>query len=124
MPNSPAVSHKIVYITSFDPQRIWFSENTNINEFLLVARRGPQKDHTKIVKLAVNPTNEADAIHCAQALNCGETPAHCNILEWPNKYMKKGDWTATQFYSNLLVHTFMVCGQVVPRMMCNTIKRP
>lgn len=99
--------HIEVIVVSFDPHRIYFSENTKISEFLLVARRGQKKAPTKIVKLAVNPSNEADAIRCAESLNHAESPPHCNVSEWPSEHMRRGDWTITQFYSNHLVDTFM-----------------
>ncbi len=101
--------HIETIVVSFDPKRIWFSENTNINELLMVARRDEtdgKKGPTKIVKLAVNPSTEAEAIRYAEALYRKEVPAHCHIQEWPRRYIEKGDWSATQFFSNHLADIF------------------
>ena len=91
-------------VTSHDPRRINFSENTSIHESLLVARRpGPTRAATRFISLARMPrdTNEAsllaDLINRRQPL--GEWGAeHC----WPWQRIRDGDWGAAQFYDGRL----------------------
>lgn len=101
--------HIEVIVVSFDPNRIWFSENTNVNELLLVLKRPKSKKEapTKIVKLAVNPSTEAEAIRYANSIHKKEPINHCTVEEWDQKYMGVGDWSTTQFYSRHIADLFM-----------------
>ena len=66
--------HIETIVTSHDPRRIYFSENTSIGEMLLVCRRwrgDEQKPPTRVVNLYVNPPTPAAAIGVAH-----------DILDW------------------------------------------
>ena len=98
-------------VASFDPERIWFSESTRIGEILMVAKKKsagqrPAKP-TTIAKLALNPSTQAEAIRCAEALNRKDTgipDGHEQL--WDHEYVKRGNWSALLFYSNMLVELF------------------
>lgn len=61
--------HIATVVTSHDPQRIHFSENTNIGEMLVICRRWPDrkgpKPPTRVVNLSRNPVTPAEAISAA-----------------------------------------------------------
>ena len=61
-------------VTSHDPRRIAFSENTGIHECLLVARRWPGDDRppTQFVSLRKVPATPADVLAAADAIVRGE----------------------------------------------------
>ena len=91
-------------VTSHDPRRINFSENTSIHESLLIARRpGPTRAATRFISLTRMPrdTNEAsllaDLINRQQPL--GEWGAEHS---WPSQRIRDGDWGAAQFYDGRL----------------------
>lgn len=99
-------------VVSFDPERIWFSESTRINELLMVAKkkksasRKPSSKPTTIAKLSLNPY-AGRAIRCAEALNrkdAGIPNGHEQL--WDHEYVKRGNWSALLFYSNMLVELF------------------
>ena len=100
--------HLETVITSHDPDRIYFSENTDINESLFVLRRQgrqPAPD-ARFVQLARNPSNPAEAAHLAHALREGP------ILEewgrevyWPRERLLADDWTPVRFLSPFLAQT-------------------
>ena len=100
--------HIETIVTSHDPQRFYFSENTTIGEMLLVCRRwqdvqGP-KPPTRVVNLARNPATPANAIGIATAI-ANDTIAvqgYGTVQEWPANKIAAGDWTAVQFLSPYL----------------------
>ena len=86
-------------IYSHDPKRPWFSENTTIDEMLIVARRPDtthkvrQKPPTKFVCLRRNSQQTTDATALATALREGTLdPAIGTISEWPAERMSVGEW--------------------------------
>ena len=100
--------HIDIIVTSHDPERIYFSENTSIGEMLLVCRRWPgkkkDKPPTRVVNLARNPATPAEAIAVARAIENG-TVANQNygtVQEWPASKIAAGDWSAVQFLSPYL----------------------
>ena len=109
-------------ITSHDPERIYFSENTSIGEMLLVCRRwlpgNGAKPPTKVVNLARNPATPADAIAVAWAIANGTVASqnHGTVHEWPASRIAAGDWGAVQFLSPYLCEEFVALkeGQLYP----------
>lgn len=97
-------------ITSHDPKQISFSENTTIHESLLVARRpnDPRKS-TRFISLARLPVDPHEAILLADLINSSEPlgiwGAEC---DWPEYRVRKGDWTAAQFYDGELAEAVHV----------------
>ena len=98
-------------VTSHDPERIYFSENTNIGEMLLICRRWDSKKTkppTRIINLAVNPETPADAIAVAQAIE-NETAAgqgYGTVQQWPSSRIEAANWGGVQFLSPFLCEKF------------------
>lgn len=87
-------------VTSHDPQRPTFSENTAIHESLLVARRpGTARKPTRFLSLARMPGDAHEAILLADLVNRG-LPINGWGAEhsWPWPRIRAGDWTVAQFY--------------------------
>ena len=103
--------HVETIVTSHDPKRIYFSENTDIGEMLLVCRRwsGSQEDKppTRIVNLAKNPSSPADAVSVATAIRNGTLGDRGTIQEWPSERISVGNWGAVQFLSPYLCERFV-----------------
>ena len=99
-------------VTSHDPERIYFSENTSIGEMLLVCRRWPYdkgpKPTTKVVNLAKNPATPAEAISVSWAIANGtvESQEYGTVQEWPANKIAASDWGAVQFLSPYLCASF------------------
>ena len=91
-------------ITSHDPKRPNFSENTAVHESLLVCRRNRQKTRTdtKFVSLQRMPTSVAEAIAAADAITSGRPDQWGSSLEWPYERMMGGNWTPAQWYDGTL----------------------
>lgn len=89
-------------ISSHDSSRMWFSENTDISEMLVVARRHDAepaaRPPTKFVSLLANPATVAGASALASVLasepNAAEGAA---VMEWPSSNMVAGDWSPVMF---------------------------
>ena len=100
--------HIDIIVTSHDPRRIYFSENTSIGEMLLVCRRWPgkkkDKPPTRVVNLARNPATPAEAVVVARAIDDGTVAArnYGTMQEWPASKIAAGDWRAVQFLSPYL----------------------
>ena len=105
--------HIETIVTSHDPERIYFSENTSIGEMLLVCRRWPAeqgpKPPTRVVNLATNPDTPAEAVSVAWAIADGTITTrrdYCTVQEWPESKMAAGNWGAVQFLSPYLSEKF------------------
>ena len=121
--------HIELIVTSHDPERIYFSENTNIGEMLLVCRRWPlgkgAKPPTKIVNLARNPATPAEAKAVAWAIENGtvESQNYGTMQEYPSTKIATGDWGGVQFLSPYLCSSFSSIkqGQLFPVMTLGNI---
>ena len=106
--------HIETIVTSHDPQRIYFSENTNIGEMLLICRRwlaGKKKPPTQFINLYVNPATPAEAISVAQAIRQGKTESNRGTVQkWPASRIAAGNWGAVQFLSPYLCERFIDLG--------------
>ena len=105
--------HVEYIITSHDPDRIYFSENTNIGEMLLVCRawrsgRG-QKPPTRVVNLARNPSAPADALSVARAIenDTVTSQGYGTVQEVDSSRIEAGDYGAVQFFSPYLCERFL-----------------
>ncbi len=104
--------HVETIVTSHDPERIYFSENTSIGEMLLICRLWPsgkgQKPPTKVVNLAKNPATPAEAMHIAWGITNGtvESQEYGTVQEWPVNRVIAGNWGAVQFLSQHLCEEF------------------
>ena len=104
--------HIETIVTSHDPERIYFSENTSIGEMLLVCRtwpaaRGP-KPPTQVVNLARNPDTPAEALNTAAAIADGAVAhrSYGTVQQWPEQRIAAGNWGAVQFLSPNLTEKF------------------
>lgn len=101
--------HLETVITSHDPTRIFFSENTTINESLFIFRRlnaANQHAPTRFIQLAHNPTTAAEAVLLADGLRKNRlSRKQCQIMHWPRKRVTADDWTPVRFLSPYLSET-------------------
>ncbi len=91
-------------VTSHDPKRINFSENTGIHESLLICRRRNGKVHTaptEFVSLRRMPATAKEALDAADAIAAGNEAWGSRIF-WPAERVQAGDWTPVQWYDGLL----------------------
>ena len=105
--------HIDTIITSHDPTRIYFSENTNIGEMLLVCRRWPEsvdKPATKIVNLYQNPATPAEATSVAQNIVEGKR-IRGTVQFWSRERVEKGNWGAVQFLSPFICQQYLELGK-------------
>ena len=104
--------HVETVVTSHDPERIYFSENTSIGEMLLVCRgwsgEPETKPPTRVVNLARNPATPAEAMSLAWAIADGkvESEGYGTVQAWPADRIASGDWGAVQFLSPYLCARF------------------
>ncbi len=91
-------------ITSHDPRRINFSENTSIHECLLIARRrnGNAPPPTEFVSLRKMPATPEDALAAADAIAEGRSSEWGQSVFWPAERMEAGDWTPVQWFNGTL----------------------
>ena len=103
--------HVDTIVSSHDPDRIFFSENTSIGEILLICRRwkgNEQKPPTRVINLARNPATPLDALDTAtrieQADGQEETlPRDFTVQMVDAERIRNGDWSAVNFLSPFLV---------------------
>ena len=110
--------HVEYIVTSHDPERIYFSENTSIGEMLIVCRQrsisnGEPKPPTQVVNLHRNPATPADAIVTASAIGTGrvESSGYGTLNNVPSREIDAGDWGAVQFLSPYLRRRFVMLRQ-------------
>ncbi len=93
-------------VTSHDPKRISFSENTAIHESLLIARRpdsGSVRQPTRFVSLARMPDDPHEAILLSDLITRSEPLDSWGMeSQWPWPRIREGDWSAAQFYDGEL----------------------
>ena len=87
-------------ITTHDPKRIAFSENTSITESLLICRRRPKDDRppTEFVALRKMPASAEEAIETADAITAGRAGKCGSACLWPAARVQAGNWTPVQWY--------------------------
>ena len=91
-------------VTTHDPQRIAFSENTGIHECLLICRRDQRQDRppTEFVSLRRMPNNAEEAVKAADAISAGRARDWGRVCSWPAERVQTGDWTPVQWYDEEL----------------------
>ena len=106
--------HVETIVSSHDPLRIYFSENTSIGEVLIVCRRwqgdGP-KPPTRVFNLAHNPETPLEALDTASRIvraKEGDSPAtqDFTVQEVDSNRMARGDWAAVNFLSPFLTDAY------------------
>lgn len=99
-------------ISSHDPRRFWFSENTSISEILVIMKRKNRKQKTEnkstqIVNLSINPNTALDASKLANSIRNGQFRPDMKVINWSHKNIESGSWHGVQFFSPLLVDYFL-----------------
>ena len=91
-------------VTTHDPRRINFSENTSIHECLLVCRRLPEatRPPTEFVSLRRMPADAEEALAAADAIASGYPGDWGRAHHWPADRVRAGDWTPVQWYDGTL----------------------
>ncbi len=94
-------------VTTHDPKRIAFSENTGIHECLLVCRRCPpgERPPTQFVSLRRMPDSAGQAIQAAEAVASGAIGDWGRVRTWPEARIRDGDWTPAQWYDGDIAET-------------------
>ena len=114
--------HIDTIVSSHDPSRIFFSENTSIGEVLLVCRRWKdegQKPPTRVVNLARNPATPLEALDTAarigRAVETGTPVSHDFTVQQvgPGR-IARGDWFAVNFLSPFLVNAYRTLSDASP----------
>ena len=114
--------HIDAIVSSHDPARIFFSENTSIGEVLLICRRwkgaGP-KPPTRVVNLARNPATPLEALDTAARIErAGETHgqvSHDFTIQLVDSVpIERGDWFAVNFLSPYLVEAHRILSEAEP----------
>ena len=97
--------HVHTILTCHDPSNINLSQNTNINESIIVLRRHPSSTHpnTRIISLDRLPTDDTDADQLFKNLNECETGSLPDgwgeVSNWPAERIAVGDWTGAVWRS-------------------------
>ena len=114
--------HIDTIVSSHDPARIFFSENTSIGEVLLICRRwkgaGP-KPTTRVVNLARNPATPLEALDTAARIErAGETHGQdfhdFTVQQVDSGRIGRGDWFAVNFLSPFLVEAYRTLSEANP----------
>ena len=104
--------HIDTIVSSHDPERIFFSENTSIGEVLLICRRrsGPgPKPPTRVVNLSLNPATPVEALDLAARLEnaaAGQENRGFTVQQVDAERIERGDWSAINFLSPFLVNAY------------------
>ena len=97
--------HVETVITSHDPRRTYFSENTSITESLMVARRRGDDETpraTRFINIAANPDSSFKALSLAADAERGDF-ANWGTVYWNGaEHMDAGDWLPMLFYNGEL----------------------
>ena len=106
--------HIETVVTSHDPQRPNFSENTAIHESLLICRRrnrpnGNEHDGpTRFIALRSMPSNASEAIALVDAIEAGVPGDLIAVLDQPAHRVRDGDWRPCQFLDPELASAAML----------------
>ena len=104
--------HIETVVTSHDPRRINFSENTAIHESLLICRRRTGTNAcsdrpTRFVALRTMPSTSEEAIEAVEAIRTSDTDKWITVYEQPGTRIREGDWRPCQFLDPVLVSAAM-----------------
>lgn len=98
--------HLETVVVSHDPERMWFSENTNISESLFVLRRLNEVNRgwpTRFVRFIINPGEVSGALTAVNALEAGEVPPNATVYYRSRERVMAGDWLPARFLSEFLI---------------------
>ncbi len=114
--------HVDTIVSSHDPARIFFSENTKIGDVLLVCREWKDaglKPPTQVVNLARNPATPLEALDTvARIERAGETGTSVShdftVQQVDSGRIERGDWFAVNFLSPFLVDAYRTLSEDSP----------
>ena len=114
--------HVETIVSSHDPDRIYFSENTSIGEVLIICRRwsgNEPKPPTRVFNLARNPETPLEALDTADRIQRaaggnGLAVRDFTIQEVDAQRMARGDWYAVNFLSPFLTNAYRVLSEESP----------
>ena len=106
--------HVDTIVSSHDPDRIFFSENTSIGEVLLVCRRWKKdspKPPTRVINLARNPATPVAALDTFNRIERASIANGSNgqdfTVQWVDaERIARGDWSAVNFLSPFLMDAY------------------
>ena len=91
--------HIELVVTSHDPKRPNFSQNTDIHESLLICRRAAKLERPTafiaLNRMPISPDEATDWLHAALQ---HKPHAFHRIYEWPYERIARGDWTPALYY--------------------------
>ena len=102
--------HIHTVLTCHQPKQANLSQNTNINESIIVAKRhNGTKPPTRFInldKLPVDDTQVADLHECLAHCSTGSIAnGWGEVFEWPTKHIEEGDWTPAIWRSPILARS-------------------
>ena len=103
--------HVDTIITSHDPRRPNFSENTSIHESLLICRRRDKSNEgrgTRFIALRTMPKTFDEAIEAVEAIRALDSRKWFTLYEQPESRIREGDWRPCQFLDPELVEAAML----------------
>ena len=101
--------HVDTIVSSHDPQRIFFSENTQIGEILIVLRELQSTTPTmptRVLNLYKNPSTVLEALNLLESIEQKRKDAPFTIQQVPRDRIEKGNWYAVNFISPYLVENY------------------
>ena len=101
--------HVDTIVSSHDPQRIFFSENTKIGEILIVLRELQSTTPTmptRVLNLYKNPGTVLEALNLLESIEQKQKDAPFTIQQVPRDRIEKGNWYAVNFSSPYLVENY------------------
>ena len=106
--------HVEAIVSSHDPKRIYFSENTSIGEVLIICRRWREdspKPPTRVFNLARNPETPLEALDTSARIvrareGEGAAAHDFTMQEIDPERIARGDWAAVNFLSPFLVQAY------------------
>ena len=114
--------HIDTIVSSHDPSRIFFSENTSIGEILLICRRWNSekgKPPTRVVNLVRNPATPLAALDATARIERadgagGQDSYDFTVQQVDSERIARGDWFAVNFLSPFLVEAYRTLGERSP----------
>ena len=103
--------HVETIITSHDPRRPNFSENTSIHESLLICRRRDKSNEgraTRFIALRTMPKTFDEAIEAVDAIRALDSRKWFTLYEQPESRIREGDWRPCQFLDPELIEAAML----------------
>ncbi len=114
--------HVDTIVSSHDPNRIAFSENTTIGDTLVICRGwsgNGAKPPTRVINLARNPATPIEALDTAAKIERVTAPEGGKANAFTVQHVdperiERGDWFAVNFLSSFLVEAFQTLSETNP----------